>query len=109
VLPTRLLLSADERQLFVANSESDSISVIDTAQGLVARTIALARKNYPYTGSMPNAMALSPGGGTLYVTLAGENAVALVDLKKDRVKGRIPPPGIRARSPPARTARPSMS
>ena len=90
VLPTHLLLSTDGRQLFVANSESDSISVIDTAQGRVLRTIALARKNYPYTGSMPNAMALSPDGGTLYVTLAGENAVALVDLKNDRVVGRIP-------------------
>ncbi|BAY41513.1 hypothetical protein NIES2111_59090 (plasmid) [Nostoc sp. NIES-2111] len=88
--PNKILLSADQNKLYVANGNSDTISVIDTNSNRVIGTISLSRPNDKYVGSSPNSLALSPDERTLYVTLAGENAVAVVDLLSARVSGRIP-------------------
>jgi YVTN family beta-propeller protein len=90
VLPTRLLLSRHQRQLYVTNSESDTISVISTSQERVVETLSLRRQGDPYTGAAPNSLALAPKRDRLYVTLGGENAVAVVDLDSRQVLGRIP-------------------
>lgn len=88
--PNNVLLSKNERRLFVANGNSDSISIIDTNTDTVRRTISLARPGDPFKGSSPNGLALSPNGRTLYVTLGAENALAVVDLRSGTVVGRIP-------------------
>lgn len=96
--PNKILLSADESLLFVANGNSDTVSVIDTNSDRVIHTISLSRPNERYKGANPNSLALSPDGKTLYVTLGVENAVAVVDLGdrtgkyaiSSRVLGRIP-------------------
>lgn len=88
--PNKMLLSPDQSLLYVANGDDDSVSVIDTANNQVVKTISLARPGDKYKGSNPNSCALSPDGKTLYVTLGGENAVAVVDLGSSKVLGRIP-------------------
>ena len=87
--PNRLLLSADQKTLYVSDGNDDSIALIDTASDRVARVIAL-HPNDPYRGANPNSLALGPGGDRLYVTLGGENAVAIVSLPAGRVIGMIP-------------------
>ena len=88
--PNKILLSPDQSLLYVANGNSDSVSVIDTNTNKVVRTIPLSRPGDKYKGANANSLALSPDGQTLYVTLGGENALAVVDLKNSRVAGRIP-------------------
>jgi len=88
--PNKMLLSRNQRLLYVANGNSDSISVIDTESNAVVKTISIARPGEKYKGSNPNALALSRDSKTLYVTLGGENAVAVVDLESEEVVGRIP-------------------
>ncbi|WGV28188.1 bifunctional YncE family protein/alkaline phosphatase family protein [Halotia branconii] len=88
--PNKILLSPDQNRLYVANGNSDSISVINTNSNSVVQTISLSRPNDKYKGANPNSVALNPDGSTLYVTLGGENAVAVVDLRSGRVAGRIP-------------------
>jgi YVTN family beta-propeller protein len=88
--PNKILLSADQNKLYVANGNSDSISVIDTNSDRVVQTISLSRPNDRYKGANPNSVALSPDQRTLYATLGGENAVAVVDLGSGRLTGRIP-------------------
>ncbi|MBG1265445.1 hypothetical protein F8S12_02905 [Nostoc sp. WHI] len=88
--PNNILLSADESLLFVANGNSDSVSVIDTNSNSVVKTISLSRPSDKYKGANPNSLALSPDERTLYVTLGGENAVAVVNLQSSQVSGRIP-------------------
>lgn len=90
VLPTRMTMSKDQRRLYVANGESDTISRIDTSKDAVDGTLSLTRPGSNYTGSIPNALTLSPDGDSLYVTLANENAVAIVSTRNGRVIGRIP-------------------
>jgi len=88
--PNKMVLSRDGSRLYVANGDSDSVSVIDTAREVVVTTISLHRPGYVYDGANPNSLGLSPDGRTLYVTLGGENAIAVVDLRDASVKGRIP-------------------
>jgi len=88
--PNRMVLSADQSRLYVANGDLDEIEVIDTASQTVVRRISMLRPGDRLLGAGPSGLALSPEGGRLYVTLDNENALAVVDLRAGGVIGRIP-------------------
>src|SRR5579883_701726 len=88
--PNKILLSPNQNLLYVANGNSDTVSVIDTNSDKVIKTISLSRPGDKYKGANPNSLALSPNEDKLYVTLGVENAVAVVNLDTERVAGRIP-------------------
>ncbi|MGA2003914.1 MAG: bifunctional YncE family protein/alkaline phosphatase family protein [Terriglobales bacterium] len=88
--PNRMLLSADQLRLYVANGDLDEIEVIDTIKDVVKSRISVARPGYKYKGSNPNSLALSPDGKSLYVTLGGENAVGVINVATQQLLGRIP-------------------
>lgn len=104
--PNKLLLDRAQKRLFVANGNSDSISVVDTARDRVVETIAtlaphaLFANHHKLRGANPNALALSPDERTLYVTNGGTNSVAVIKLARNdgdddaddrsRVVGLIP-------------------
>jgi YVTN family beta-propeller protein len=88
--PNRMLLSADQQQLYVANGDLDEIEVINTGTDQLEGRLSVARPGYRYKGSSPNSLALSPDGSQLYATLGGENAVAVLDVASGTVLGRIP-------------------
>ncbi len=90
--PAGMAFDPATARLFVANANSDTVTVIDTRAHRVADTIRVAPFNGAPLGSSPNALALSPDGGTLYVANASNNAVAVVRLRGRRsgVEGFIP-------------------
>ena len=90
--PSALALSPKGDRLFVANANSDTVSMIDTATDTVLRTISVRPGVKAPIGSSPNALAVSPDGKTLYVANAANNAVAVVDLtpSEPRLRGLIP-------------------
>jgi YVTN family beta-propeller protein len=88
--PNRLALSPDQSKLYVVNSNSDSISEIDTATQRVERTLQVSRRGDRYRGLNANSVAVSPDDSTLYATLATENSVAVVNLSTGELEGRIP-------------------
>jgi len=88
--PNRLLLSADQNRLYVANGDTDEIEVIDTNTDKLVKRISLLRPGYKFLGAGPSGLAISPDGATLYVTLDNENALAIIDLRHGQVLGRIP-------------------
>ena len=88
--PGRMLLSSNKSRLYVVNPDLDEIEVIDTARDQVISRISVARPHYKYRGSMPNSLGLSPDGRTLFTTLAGENAIGVIDLAAKSIVGRIP-------------------
>lgn len=78
--PSAILPSADGARVFVANTSSDSVSVLDTRTDCVVETIPVAPlADLPF-GSAPNALCLSRDGATLYVANGTNNAVAVVRL-----------------------------
>ncbi|HEY3412126.1 MAG TPA: alkaline phosphatase family protein [Armatimonadota bacterium] len=91
--PTALLLDGAQKRLFVANSGSDTVSIIDTATDKVVSTILLrpaAAHGLP--GCTPEGMAIDPAGKRLYVALADMNAIAILDVSValPKVLGYIP-------------------
>jgi YVTN family beta-propeller protein len=89
--PSDLELSRDGRRLYVANANSDTVSVIDTRSRRVSATLSVRPvPDLPF-GSAPNALWLSPDGRTLYAANGGNNAVAVVDVTAaPRLRGFIP-------------------
>jgi YVTN family beta-propeller protein len=88
--PTTLAWDEARQRLYVANANSDSISVVDTAGGRVARTIAVKPFGLRLGGVAPTALAISADGGTLYAALGGFNAVAVFATADGALRGLIP-------------------
>jgi YVTN family beta-propeller protein len=93
--PTDLCLTRDGRTLFVANANSDTVSVIDVASHKVVETISVRPDASLPFGSAPNALALGADDSTLYVANGGNNAVAVIKLRgandnKSTLAGFIP-------------------
>jgi YVTN family beta-propeller protein len=84
--PTAMTPNAEGTRLLVANSNADSVSVIDTAtdQEIERIDVRLAEDALP--GASPEGMALSDDEKTLYVANAHSNAVAVVALS-ERARG----------------------
>ncbi len=90
--PSGIAASPAGDYVFVTNTNSDTVSVIDTARDKVVETISTRlSKDLPF-GSSPNALAVGPSGKRLYVSNGTNNAVCVVDFDpgKSRVLGFIP-------------------
>ena len=79
--PLGLAFAAAGPRLLVANSNSATVSSIDPASrhGRRVDLRQLAARN-----DSPNAVAVSPGGDVAYVTLGGDNAVAVLGYAPGR-------------------------
>jgi YVTN family beta-propeller protein len=85
-------LAWDEKQarLYVANNNSDSLTIIDTRTQKPLATIPLRPYGEQAFGVAPSALKLSPDGGRLYVACSGINAVAVIDTATRKALGYIP-------------------
>lgn len=88
--PCGMTLSA-EGKLYVACSNSDSISVIDTKTDEVIEKISVYLKEGTLFGSSPNDLSLSPDGKYLYVANGTDNAICVIKTETPaKVIGYIP-------------------
>ena len=78
--PNEMLLSTDGR-LFVAESNLNSVSIVDTTSGRVTETLTASLFPNSPPGSMPNSLALTPDEKTLFVANANNNNVAVFDVE----------------------------
>src|SRR5947207_4597914 len=88
--PTGIAWDEQGARLYVANGNSDAVSIIDTRRDAVVRTLAIAPFRETRIGLAPTAVALSPDATTLFVTLGGANAVAAYGLPGGQLKGLVP-------------------
>jgi YVTN family beta-propeller protein len=84
--PTAMILNAEGTRLFVANSNADSVSVIDTLSDQEIERIDVRLAENALPGASPEGIALSDDEKTLYVANAHSNAVAVVALS-DKARG----------------------
>lgn len=80
--PTALAWDRVRNRLYVANGNSDNISIIDTRASTLVGTVAITPFRERRIGFAPTALALAPDANTLFVTLGGVNAVALYDVNR---------------------------
>ena len=99
--PNAIINSTDEQFVYVANGNSDMVSVISTGslQVIDAISVKLMPGKKSFIGDTPNALAINNTGTTLYVANGLDNAVAVVKLGskaaakgfgKSEVQGFIP-------------------
>jgi YVTN family beta-propeller protein len=88
--PTALAIDTPRNRLYVANTNDDSISVIDLAARRVIRTLDIKPFARDVDGVAPTSIAVSPDGQTLYVACGGINAVAVYNVARRRIEGLIP-------------------
>lgn len=80
---SQLIPSADGRAALVANANADTVAALQIEPPQLLHRFELRpQADLPF-GSAPNALALAPDGKRLYVALARNNAVAVVDLAPD--------------------------
>ncbi len=77
--PTAMLLSRDEKILYVALSNADAVAAMDTDSGKVIHISSTKLPRQEHAGSYPSALAESEDGKTLFVADAALNAVAVFD------------------------------
>jgi len=91
--PADMRLNTAGTRLYVANANSDTVSVIDTTSRKVIDTILVRPDPTLPFGSASNALALSTEETKLFVANGGNNAVAVISLNNSapsHVEGFIP-------------------
>jgi len=83
--PTAMLLSPDEKLLYVALSNIDKVAVIETENGFPFNFFQTEAKSQHFAGSYPVALAESSDRKLLFVADASLNAVEVLDLSSDNV------------------------
>ncbi len=98
--PNRSVLNASGSRLYVAEDQTDTVAVIDTATNQVINEFPvgapaglLPASTTGKTGNNTNSLALAPGGKLLFVTNGNTNNIAVVQLEGNsagNVVGLIP-------------------
>jgi|WetSurMetagenome_2_1015567.scaffolds.fasta_scaffold02843_7 YVTN family beta-propeller protein len=80
--PNAIITDKDQKYVYVANGNSDNVSVISTESDKLIDSISvrLLDKKYNYIGDSPNGLALNSSGDRLYVSNGMDNAIAVVRL-----------------------------
>jgi len=78
--PCGITLSPNGKFAYVANANSDTVSVIDTNTETVVETIIAKPESRLPFGSGSNAVTVSPDGSTLYIANGTNNCIAVVAL-----------------------------
>ncbi len=75
--PVNLVCSPDGERLYVVCQHSNSLIMLDPADGRVLREIGVGRQ--------PHGVAISPDGGTLYVTNRLSDSLSVIDADSGKV------------------------
>ncbi len=92
--PSAMVVSPDNKYVVVANTGSDTLSVIDATTDRVVEKIWTRQTPADLFGAQPNALAFDHSGKRLYVCNGTQNAIAVVQFeprdRASRVVGLIP-------------------
>jgi DNA-binding beta-propeller fold protein YncE len=78
--PTAMIWDGTRSRLYVVNSNSDSVSMIDTRYNREVERIDIRLSEKTRLGGTPEGLALNADGTTLYVANAHSNSVAVISL-----------------------------
>lgn len=86
--PNDIIANKKGTKVYVANANSDTVSIIDTKTYNV-ENIVVSPEKIPY-GFSPDALVLSPDERYLFVADGNTNSVSVIDLNNNQVIGLIP-------------------
>ena len=88
--PTAMLLSADEKTLYVTLSNADRVAAVSTADGKPTRWFSTRLGGQAYGGTSPVALTFSQDKKHLLVATAMLNGVAVFDLEDEAGTADVP-------------------
>lgn len=88
--PNAVAVSPDGAKIFVANANSDDLTVFDVNHPESVHQLSLSPFEGARPGSSPNALAFSPDGSRLYVANAWDNAAVVMAPNTETILGSIP-------------------
>jgi YVTN family beta-propeller protein len=91
--PNDIISDKTGKFVYITNSNSDNVSVINTKNDEISETISVRLQPdiNPFFGDSPDALCLSPDGKYLYVANGMDNALAVIQLGKNAfAKGEEP-------------------
>lgn len=89
--PSGMVFSADNKALYVTNSDEDTVSIVDPRAGKERQKVSIRPQDDARFGQIPTGAALSADGDKLFVSCGGANSVAVVELaRRPRVLGYVP-------------------
>ncbi len=94
--PTALAFSRDEKTLYVALANRDAVAAVHL-NGERMQPGGIFNTQLPgqhYFGAMPDAVALSPDGQTLYAANSGSDAVAVFSIRDLKAGATVAPKGF---------------
>jgi hypothetical protein len=80
--PTAMLLSPDEKTVYVALSNMDEVAAVSTTDGHVLEFFATAAPAQKFSGSYPTALSQSSDGKQLFAADSSLNAVVVFDISQ---------------------------
>jgi YVTN family beta-propeller protein len=83
VSPAQMVVSPDRKSVYIANTGSNTVSVLNTDNNTIARTIALPPRSKPID------VAVNPDGRYLYTADGGSNRVSVLDTRARRVVASV--------------------
>ncbi|HUQ92380.1 MAG TPA: alkaline phosphatase family protein [Bryobacteraceae bacterium] len=88
--PNSLVWDEKQERLYIASSNRDSITVLDTKSQKVIATHSVQPFREKAAGVAPTALALTPDGSRLLIACGGINAVAVMATHSGKIEGLIP-------------------
>jgi len=88
--PTAMLLSPDEKLLYVALSNADRVAVVDTDSAAAISQLSTALPDQKFAGTWPIALARTADGKRLFVADASINAIEVFDTSSLVANGTVP-------------------
>lgn len=93
--PSDLAISPNGEYVVCANTNSDHLSVIETATDRIVETIWVNPSPSDLYGAAPNSLAFDATGSTIYVANGSQNAIAVIHFEPEekgmsKLKGLIP-------------------
>jgi YVTN family beta-propeller protein len=83
VSPAQMAVSPDRKSVYIANTGSNTVSVLNTDNDTIARTIVLPPRSKPVD------VAANPNGRYLYTADGGSNRVSVIDTRAKRVVASV--------------------
>lgn len=79
--PLGITVTPDGSKVYVTNSGSNNVSVIDTATNIVTATVPV--------GNDPVGVAVTPEGTRIYIANSGSNSVSVIDTITNTVTATV--------------------
>jgi YVTN family beta-propeller protein len=88
--PNEIISDKDGKFVYVTNSNSDNVTVINTSTDEIEETISvrLQPEINPFFGDSPNGLCLSSDEKILFVANGMDNALAVINLRNERIASK---------------------